>query len=61
MNKPLYVCEECEGKGNYTILNAYDPDFKEVVVCEHCYGAGYVERNIKVPLVRIDTSGEVLN
>lgn len=36
------VCGECNGKGNYKILNAYDPEFEETVICEYCDGDGVV-------------------
>jgi hypothetical protein len=54
MNNQLYPCNECEGKGKYVIYNAYDKNYKNTIVCEFCNGAGYVERNIEVPIVKIE-------
>jgi DnaJ-class molecular chaperone len=43
----LYIntkCENCDGHGTYCVLNAYDPDFKETIICEVCHGSGKVAR-----------------
>ena len=34
------LCEECNGEGFYYVYNAYDVDYKEKCVCEHCKGTG---------------------
>ncbi len=47
--KSYYVkvpCEECDGKGVYDILNAYDADYKETITCEFCGGEKVVIKKI---------------
>ncbi len=34
------LCTECDGKGTYKILNAYDEDYEEEIECEYCDGCG---------------------
>ena len=41
-NKFLFTpCSNCKGTGVLIIYNAYDPSYKEGVVCEVCNGAGF--------------------
>ena len=58
MSKVLYTCRECKGKGSYTIHNAYDKEWSEEITCEYCGGTGFVERNVEVPVIKIDVVGK---
>jgi len=42
------VCAECGGKGKYTVVNAYDANDVEEVICEYCDGDGIVERDLTI-------------
>lgn len=57
MSKVLYQCKECEGKGHYTVYNAYDVAYQAEHPCEYCSESGFVETNLEVPIVKVDTSG----
>lgn len=37
------LCDNCKGKGTYTVFNAYNPDDRDDVICEKCDGQGYIE------------------
>ena len=47
VKKEVEPCEECKGKGNYEILNAYDLESKREVTCEYCGGSGKKNPNIR--------------
>jgi hypothetical protein len=44
------MCAECEGKGKYKILNAYDENYEREIKCEYCGGCG--RTYVKVPSSR---------
>ena len=39
----MVSCRECNDRGFYTILNAWDPDYSEEIRCEYCSGVPKVK------------------
>jgi len=51
MNNQLYECIECQGKGYYTVFNAYDYEYRKLEKCEYCNGVGFTKTNILTPII----------